>query len=230
MHRGIAGLIGSLALMTSLIDGGGVVAQRESAVPDDLSATVDNPFFPLAPGSSRRYEGQEVDPDTGETVDLRVREHVSPVPDEIAGAPVTTLGVQAAQRATQSIPIVMIAVPDPIGEGFAVSFSKPGKNITGLSNIGTEVSVKHLELLHTAVPKLSLVAVLINPLNPSDALILEQIHGAIAFYLSQRQEVDSYLSSRSKRWDALRTASEAGHAGLLHRVRTRAGKSQDDAT
>ena len=62
------------------------------------------------------------------------------------------------------------------------------------------------------------------------SLSLEQIHGAIAFYLSQRQEVDSYLSSRSKRWDALRTASEAGHAGLLRRVRARAGKGQDDAT
>ena len=62
------------------------------------------------------------------------------------------------------------------------------------------------------------------------SLSLEQIHGAIAFYLSQRKEVDTYLSSQSKHWDALRTASEAGHASLLHRVRSRAGKSQDDVT
>jgi len=60
------------------------------------------------------------------------------------------------------------------------------------------------------------------------SLSLEQIHGAIAFYLSQRAEIDSYLSSQGKRWDALRmTASEAGHASLLHRVRASAGKSQD---
>ncbi len=59
----------------------------------------------------------------------------------------------------------MVAVPDPIGEGFAASLSRPGGNITGLSNIVTEVSVKHLELLHAAVPKLSRVAVLINPLE-----------------------------------------------------------------
>ena len=90
----------------------------------------------------------------------------------------TTLSVQAARLATKAIPIVMVAVPDPIGEGFAASLSRPGGNITGLSNIVTEVSVKHLELLHAAVPKLSRVAVLINPLNPSDGLILEQIHGA----------------------------------------------------
>ncbi len=77
----------------SLFVGEEVAAQEDNAVLDDLSATVDNPFFPLTPGSSRRYEGQEVDPDTEETVELRVREHVSPVPDEIAGAPVTTLAV-----------------------------------------------------------------------------------------------------------------------------------------
>lgn len=59
------------------------------------------------------------------------------------------------------------------------------------------------------------------------SLSLEQIHGAIAFYLSQREEIDSYLSAQGKRWDALRTASEAGHASLLHRVRASAGKSQD---
>ena len=94
MHRAIVGFVGSLAITVGLFAGGGVAAQENTAVPDDLSATVDNPFFPLAPGTSRRYEGQEVNPDTGETVDLRVREHVSPVPDEIAGAPVTTLAVQ----------------------------------------------------------------------------------------------------------------------------------------
>ena len=91
---------------------------------------------------------------------------------------VTTLCVQAAHHATQTTPIVMVGVPDPIGEGFATSLSRPGGSITGLSNIVTEVSSKHLELLRVAVPKLSLVAVLINPANPSDALILEQIQGS----------------------------------------------------
>jgi putative tryptophan/tyrosine transport system substrate-binding protein len=90
---------------------------------------------------------------------------------------VTTLCVQAVHQATTTTPIVMVGVPDPIGEGFATSLSRPGGNITGLSNIGTEVSTKHLELLQVAVPRLSFVAVLINPGNPSDALILEQIQG-----------------------------------------------------
>ena len=90
----------------------------------------------------------------------------------------TTLSVQAARQTAATLPIVMVAVPDPVGEGFVSSLSRPGGNITGLSNIVTEVSAKHLELLRVAVPKLTRVAVLINPLNPSDSLILEQISGA----------------------------------------------------
>ena len=90
----------------------------------------------------------------------------------------STLGVQAARQATTTVPIVMVAVPDPVGEGFATSLSRPGGNITGLSNIVTEVSAKHVELLRLAVPRLVRLAVLINPLNPSDALILEQVQGA----------------------------------------------------
>ncbi|HEV8552799.1 MAG TPA: ABC transporter substrate-binding protein [Casimicrobiaceae bacterium] len=97
----------------------------------------------------------------------------------------TTLSVQSAHQATATSPIVMVAVPDPIGEGFASSLSRPGGNITGLTNIVTEISVKHLELLRIAVPRLSRVAVLINPLNPSDSLILEQIQGA-AFSIGVR--------------------------------------------
>jgi putative ABC transport system substrate-binding protein len=91
---------------------------------------------------------------------------------------VNTLAVQAARRATAKVPLVMIGVPDPVGEGFAVSLSRPGHNVTGLSNIVTEVSVKHVEYLHQALPKLAVVALLINPQNPSDALIQEQVQGA----------------------------------------------------
>jgi putative ABC transport system substrate-binding protein len=90
----------------------------------------------------------------------------------------TTLSVQAARQATSTIPIVMAAVPDPVGEGFVARLARPGGNITGLSNIVTEVSAKHVELLRGAIPKLSRVAVLVNPHNPSDSLILEQIQGA----------------------------------------------------
>jgi putative ABC transport system substrate-binding protein len=93
----------------------------------------------------------------------------------VAGTP---LSVQAAKQATTSVPIVMVAIPDPIGEGFAASLSRPGGNITGLSTNVTEASAKHVEMLRIVIPNLSHIAVLINPSNPSDSLILEQISGA----------------------------------------------------
>jgi putative tryptophan/tyrosine transport system substrate-binding protein len=123
----------------------------------------------------------------------------------------TALSVQAAHQATATIPIVMVAVPDPIGEGFAKSLSRPGGNITGLTNIVTEISVKHLELLRIAVPKLARVVVLINPLNPSDSLILEQIQGA-AFSIGVK--VISVEASTAKQ-------IEAGFAAMI-RERTQA--------
>lgn len=97
-------------------------------------------------------------------------------PDVIVAG--TTLSVQAVKIATTSVPIVMVAIPDPVGEGFATSLSRPGGNITGLSTIVTEASTKHVELLRAVIPKLSRIAVLINPSDPSDSLILEQIGGA----------------------------------------------------
>ncbi|HEV2009301.1 MAG TPA: ABC transporter substrate-binding protein [Burkholderiales bacterium] len=77
-----------------------------------------------------------------------------------------TPAVQAAKQATTSIPIVMVRAGDPVGSGFVESLSRPGRNITGLSNIIVEVASKYVELLRAAVPKLSRVTVLVNPTNP----------------------------------------------------------------
>jgi len=88
-----------------------------------------------------------------------------------AGSP----AVQAAKQATTSIPIVMARIGDPIGSGFVASLSRPGRNITGLSNINVEVSSKYLELLRAAVPKLSRVTVFGNPGNPNHPDFLKRI-------------------------------------------------------
>ena len=60
------------------------------------------------------------------------------------------------------------------------------------------------------------------------SLSLEQIHGAIAFYLSRREEIDAYLVSQDAKWDALRAESEARHGSLLKRLRGFAGKTRGD--
>jgi putative tryptophan/tyrosine transport system substrate-binding protein len=72
---------------------------------------------------------------------------------------------QAAIKATRSIPIVMATSADPVGQGFVASLARPGGNVTGFTLMTTELSLKRLELLQTAVPDVSTVTVLLNPSN-----------------------------------------------------------------
>jgi putative tryptophan/tyrosine transport system substrate-binding protein len=71
----------------------------------------------------------------------------------------------AAKNATSTIPIVFINVGDPVGMGFVTSLAKPGGNITGFSNVSTELTAKQLELLSELVPRAGVIALLVNPHN-----------------------------------------------------------------
>jgi putative ABC transport system substrate-binding protein len=74
----------------------------------------------------------------------------------------------AAQKATDTIPIVMGSSTDPVGYGFVKSLAHPGGNITGLSDLTTDTGPKLLEMLRSVLPSLSGVAVLVNPsIRPS---------------------------------------------------------------
>ena len=89
-----------------------------------------------------------------------------------------TPAVQAAQRATSTIPVVFAVVVDPVGAGLVASLSRPGANVTGVSLLSAELSGKRLELLQEVMPKLARVAVLANPTNESNALQLRQLQSA----------------------------------------------------
>lgn len=82
---------------------------------------------------------------------------------------------RAAQKATATIPIVMIGVGDPVGSGLVKSLARPGGNTTGLSVFIAELGPKYLELLRSTIPKLTRVAVLLNPVNTSHALVLKGV-------------------------------------------------------
>ena len=91
-----------------------------------------------------------------------------------AGGPAT----RAAQKATTTIPIVMGSVADPVGNGFIKSLAQPAGNITGSSNMSEDVSPKQLEMLLAMVPKLSRVALLVNPSNPANVKSVEIVQSA----------------------------------------------------
>jgi len=78
---------------------------------------------------------------------------------------VNTPGTQAALSATDSIPIVMIAVGDPIAMGFVSNLARPGGHVTGVSNMSGELAGKRLSLLKEAVPFARRIAVLFNPMT-----------------------------------------------------------------
>ena len=75
---------------------------------------------------------------------------------------VTLPAALAAQKATKTIPIVFVLVPEPVRSNLVSSFAKPGGNITGLTQIAVELSTKRLELLKEAFPRKAGVALLVN--------------------------------------------------------------------
>jgi len=87
----------------------------------------------------------------------------------------TAAAVVAAQKATQSIPIVFALVTDPVGEGFVKTLSVPGGNATGLTTISVDLAAKRLELLKEAFPEVSRVGVLYFQVYPGVKLQLEEI-------------------------------------------------------
>jgi putative ABC transport system substrate-binding protein len=86
---------------------------------------------------------------------------------------------RAARQATSTIPIVMIAIGDPVRVGFAVSLARPGGNMTGNSSLGPDLIGKCLEILKDSVPTVARVAFLWNPDNDSNLAFLEELIVAV---------------------------------------------------
>lgn len=91
---------------------------------------------------------------------------------------VNTQAAQAAKSGAGNIPVVFARVSDPSKTGLVASLSRPGGNITGVSNVADELGGKRLEALKTVLPGISKVAVLWNSGNPGLALILTNAQAA----------------------------------------------------
>jgi putative ABC transport system substrate-binding protein len=97
-------------------------------------------------------------------VDDAVERAVRSTPDVIVVE--STVAALSAQRATQTIPIVMALVGDPEGVGLVESLRQPGGNITGLTNMSAQLAGKRLQLLKQAIPPVKRIGVLWNPATP----------------------------------------------------------------
>jgi putative ABC transport system substrate-binding protein len=85
---------------------------------------------------------------------------------------------RAAQQATRTLPIVMSLSNDAVGSGFVASLARPGGNVTGLTIMAPDLAGKQFQLLKEVVPKVSRVALLTNPDNPSSARFVREAEAA----------------------------------------------------
>lgn len=119
---------------------------------------------------------------------------------------VATGAVQAAKKATSTIPIVMSPAADPVASKLVASLDRPGGNITGLSLMGPELAGKRLELLREVVPRLSQVAFLVPGGDPAAGLFIKEAQEAAqklglelqSFAVSNLGEIDGFFSTIRK--------------------------------
>jgi putative ABC transport system substrate-binding protein len=107
--------------------------------------------------------------------------------------------VIAVRHATSTIPIVMVAVGDPIGSGLIASLAQPGGNITGLTNISVELSAKLMELFAELVPGMKRVGLVHNPNNSSATMGLRATEDAVRKLNKQVQVVTARTSDEFDR-------------------------------
>jgi putative ABC transport system substrate-binding protein len=123
---------------------------------------------------------------------------------DVIFAPSSTM-VEPARQATKTIPIVFSNHADPIGTGHVASLSRPGGNITGLSELATDLDAKAMELLKEAVPA-TRIGVLWNPTTPSQVPGLQSVRAAgeklgLALHIvpaARTDEFDAALASMAR--------------------------------
>jgi len=113
----------------------------------------------------------------------------------------STPAVLAAKAATTTIPIVFEAAADPVKLDLVASLSRPGGNITGVTQLGEEVLPKRLELLHELLPMARIMALLVNPTDP--ALAEEQARVSLSAADTLGIELHVLNASTERDFDAV---------------------------
>ncbi len=147
----------------------------------------------------------------------------------------STPGTLAAKQATSTIPIVMVVSGDAVGAGLITSIARPGGNITGSTFFNPELAAKRLELLKEAVPRITRVAVLLNPDNPGQGLLLQAMELTAKPLKLELQQVEArgpdefdraFAAMAKKRADALAVLEEPVFIAQARRIANLAAKSR----
>jgi putative ABC transport system substrate-binding protein len=124
-----------------------------------------------------------------------------------------TPAAKALKAATQSIPIVVAIMADPVAAGLVENLGRPGQNITGFSIIAPELGTKRLQMLKEIVPGISSIAVLLNARNPQAQIELREVRAAAATMGLEASPID--ISAAGKMEDAFTAMKSAGVQALV---------------
>jgi putative tryptophan/tyrosine transport system substrate-binding protein len=124
-----------------------------------------------------------------------------------------TSAAQALKAATQTIPIVIAIVGDPVAAGLVDNLARPGGNATGFSIVAPELGTKRLELLKEIVPSLPSIAVLSNTKNPQSKIEMKEMQTAAQAMALQLHPVE--ISTEDELENAFAAMNRAAAQALI---------------
>jgi putative tryptophan/tyrosine transport system substrate-binding protein len=92
----------------------------------------------------------------------------------------TPAGVRAAQRLDPPVAVLMVNMNDPVGQGLIASLARPGGHTTGTASLNADVTPKLLDFLREILPQAKNLAVIFNPANPSNPILMDSLAGKAA--------------------------------------------------
>ena len=133
---------------------------------------------------------------------------------DVAVIVANTPGNLIARNATETIPIVFTTGGDPVQLGLVTSLSRPGGNVTGVSQLTVEVAPKRLELAHELVPAAHVIGLLVNPKNPAQTVVVTRDLQAVATNLGL-QLIVLHASTEAELEDAFTTCTQKQVGALV---------------
>ncbi len=139
----------------------------------------------------------------------------------------TIASVRAAQNVAPPVPVVMLAINDPVGTGLVATLARPGGYTTGMATLNEDLTPKLVEFQREVIPKATTIAALFNPANPTNPAFLVNLRAAagtmgmtvLPFALKSPDELDAVFSAlAAQRPDTLQLVADSGNLDLSDRI------------
>ena len=139
----------------------------------------------------------------------------------------TISAVRAAQQLVPPVPVVMLSINDPVGTGLVANLARPGGHTTGMATMNEDVAPKMLEFQQTIAPRAKTVAVLFNPVNPTNPPMVDNIRAqanargmtVLPVVLRTPEGLDAALSEiAAGKADAIQLVADSSNLDLGDRV------------